>query len=99
MPIENQHVALPRLYGAPPTTRPAPVVKEAPRPFDLDELPIAAELTDDERELIEKLPPEAFLPGGGYVLGSGNDRRRDDREKPRRSFLLRFLPERLSGSS
>ena len=99
MSIENQHVAMPRLYGAPATARPAPVVKEAARPFDLDELPIAADLTEDERELIEKLPPEAFLPGGGYVLGSTKDRRVDHGEKPRRGFLLRFLPERLSGSS
>jgi hypothetical protein len=100
VPIENQHVAMPRLYGAPPTNRPPLAVKEAPRPFDLDELPIAAELTDDERELIEKLPPEAFLPGGGYVLGSTTERRRDDDdEQPRRSVLPRFLSGRLFGSS
>lgn len=101
MPIENQHVAMPRLYGAPPTNRPAPVVKEAPRPFDLDELPIAAELTDEERELIEKLPPEAFKPGGGYVLGSDNDDgdRQGGHEERRRSSLLRFIPGRLLGSS
>ena len=100
MPIENQHVAMPRLYGAPATARPAPVVKEAPRPFDLDELPIAAELTDDELELIEKLPPEAFMPGGGYVLGAkAEERLREAGEKRRHSSLLRFIPGRLLGSS
>jgi hypothetical protein len=95
---DQQHVALPRLYGASPTARPAPVAKEAPRPFNPDEMPIAAELTDDERELIEKLPPEAYMPGGGYILGSG-DGGRDSGPKSRRVPFLRALTSRLFGSS
>jgi hypothetical protein len=75
-------------------------VKEAARPFDPDELPIAAELTDDERELIEQLPPEAFLPGGRYIVGSDDgDKKGGGHEERRRSSLLRFIPGRLLGSS
>jgi hypothetical protein len=96
---EDQHVALPKLYGASATARPAPVVKEAPRPFDPDQLPIAAELTDDEREFVEKLPPDAFLPGGGFILGAA-DGDGDGAPKPRRMpFFLRALTGRLFGSS
>jgi hypothetical protein len=95
---DQQHVALPRLYGAPATARPAPVAKEAPRPFNPDEMPIAADLTDDERELIEKLPPEAYMPGGGYILGSG-DSSRDGGPECRRTPFLRALTSRLFGSS
>jgi hypothetical protein len=96
---DQQHFAMPRLYGAPATARPAPVVKEAPRPFDPDEMPIVADLTDDERQLIEKLPPEAFLPGGGYFPGSGDGRGGGGGDSRRRRFFLRALAGRLFGSS
>jgi hypothetical protein len=100
VPIEDQqHVALPRLYGASPTARPAPVAKEAPRPFNPDEMPVAAELTEDERDLIEKLPPEAFRPGGGYILGSDNEIRGEDAQRRRMPSFLRGLTGRLFGSS
>lgn len=99
MSTEDQHVALPRLYGAPATARPAPVAKEAPRPFNPDELPIVADLTDDERELIETLPPEAFLPGGGYILGSRDGTRSDGQPRRRMPSFLRVLTGRLFGSS
>ena len=36
---EQQHVALPKLYGAPAYARPLPIVDATPRPFDPDELP------------------------------------------------------------
>jgi hypothetical protein len=96
---EHQHVALPRLYGAPATARPAPVAKEAPRPFDPDQMPIAAELTDDEREFVEKLPPDAYLPGGGFILGSGDGSGDAGPTPRRRPLLLRALTGRLFGSS
>ena len=41
MAIDEQHVALPKLYGAPAYARPAAVAAEVePRPFDPDDLPI-----------------------------------------------------------
>jgi hypothetical protein len=98
--VEDQkHVALPRLYGASPTARPAPVAKEAPRPFNPDEMPIAADLTDDERGLIEKLPPEAFMAGGGYILGSGDGNQGGGAQRRRMPSFLRALSGRLFGSS
>ena len=101
MPKEDQqqHVALPKLYGASATGRPAPVVAEAPRPFNPDEMPVAAELTEDERDLIEKLPPEAFRPGGGYILGSDDGNRGEGEPRRRMPSFLRALTGRLFGSS
>ena len=99
MSTEDQHVALPKLYGASGTARPAPVVKEAPRPFNPDEMPMVAELTDDERELISTLPPEAFRPGGGYILGSSDRKGSDMLPRPRTPSFLRVLTGRLFGSS
>lgn len=68
-----QHVALPRLYGAPAYGRPrVAAVAETARPFDPDDLPIAAEMTDEDREILalaaaepveaadEPLAPRAF---------------------------------------
>ena len=64
MSIDEQHVALPKLYGAPAYARPALVVAEGPRPFDPDDLPIEAFQTDGERELAATLPARAWAPGG-----------------------------------
>jgi hypothetical protein len=54
--IEEQHVALPKLYGAPAYGRPSRPAAEAPRPFDPDELPIEAFMTDDERAIAATMP-------------------------------------------
>ena len=64
---EQQHVALPKLYGAPAYARPAPIVDETPRPFDPDDLPIEAAQTAEERELAANLPAHAYAPGGGHL--------------------------------
>jgi hypothetical protein len=44
----TQHVALPKLYGAPAYARPAVAVAHTMRPVDPDDLPIVAYMTDDE---------------------------------------------------
>ena len=54
--IEERHVALPQLYGAPAYARPLRIVPPSERPFDPDDLPIAAVMTDEERELAEGMP-------------------------------------------
>jgi hypothetical protein len=69
--IDEQHVALPKLYGAPAYARPAAVATISPRPFDPDDLPIEAFQTEDERELASNLPAHAWAPGGA-VLENGN---------------------------
>jgi hypothetical protein len=75
--IDEQHIALPKLYGAPAYARPAPVADGGPRPFDPDDLPIDAFQTDDERELASSLPARAWAPGGVVIdprdkTGSGH---------------------------
>lgn len=55
MSIEEHHVALPKLYGAPAYARPTGHRSEAPRPFDPDELPIEAAMTDEDRAIAETL--------------------------------------------
>ena len=67
---EQQHVALPKLKGQPAyarPSRPAPVEVPPPRPFDPDDLPIAALQTEEERRLLETLPARAYAPGGAVL--------------------------------
>ena len=82
--MDERQMALPKLYGA-PAYRPPRRVEESPRPFDPDELPITADLTADEIELVESLPAEAFAPGGGYVVGPAVDEEQPE-EPPRRGL-------------
>jgi hypothetical protein len=47
----DPYFALPKLYGAPAYARPPRVVDETERPFDPDDLPIAAARVSDEQTL------------------------------------------------
>lgn len=67
MSIDEQHVALPKLFGAPAYARPVAPVATVPRPFDPDDLPIDAFQTADEREFASSLPARAWAPGGAIV--------------------------------
>jgi len=93
--IDEQHVALPKLYGAPAYARPAAPVATAPRPFDPDDLPIEAYQTDDEREYASTLPARAWAPGGNLMSG-GADPGNDPKLTPR-VFRLREIAGRLLG--
>ncbi|MFL5679235.1 MAG: hypothetical protein ACJ77B_01395 [Chloroflexota bacterium] len=98
MSTEEQHVALPRLVGAPAYARPRVHADTKPRPFDPDEMPITAFQTEDERDLVDSLPPRAFAPGGIVI-------ERDGGSQPQgasllgRPFGLRALAGRLLGGS
>ena len=72
MAIDEQHVALPKLYGAPAYARPPRPAAEANRPLDPDDLPIEAVMTDEERELAASLPADAYTPDGDHANGSTN---------------------------
>jgi hypothetical protein len=65
---DQQHVALPQLFGAPAYARPPRPVDESPRPFDPDALPLAAEMSLDERAFVATIPERAWNPGGGIHL-------------------------------
>jgi hypothetical protein len=62
--IDEQHVALPSLYGAPAYARPPSAAPAKDRPFDPDELPIEAHQTDEDRAFASTLPARAYAPGG-----------------------------------
>jgi hypothetical protein len=99
--IDEQHVALPKLYGAPAYARPAAPVATTPRPFDPDDLPITALQSDEERRFAEELPARAWAPGGTTIegsgrIGSGRDRRGEPSLQPR-LLRLRSIAGRLLG--
>jgi hypothetical protein len=71
--IDEQHIALPKLYGAPAYARPVAPVAVSPKPFDPDDLPIEALQTDDERELASNLHARSWAPGGAIVAGDDGD--------------------------
>ena len=101
MSIDEQHVALPKLYGAPAYARPAPIVAVSPRPFDPDDLPIEAFQTEDERELVSGLPAHTWSANGhrdgsdGSADGDGRGPSDDHGLRPRplrlRSIAGRFI--------
>ena len=99
MTIDERHVALPKLYGAPAYARPTVVLETVERPFDPDDLPIAAVMTDEERDLAAKLPAHAYAPGGATLR---LDRQESRDAAPRlhpRPLSLRALAGRLVGKA
>src|SRR5688500_3299964 len=62
--IDEQHVALPMLYGAPAYARPPGRPATVARPFDPDDLPIDAYMPADERDFASTRPARAWAPGG-----------------------------------
>lgn len=63
--VEEHHVALPALYGAPAYARPPRAIVEEERPLDPDDLPLEAFMTEEEREIAASIdlgvgatPPE-----------------------------------------
>jgi hypothetical protein len=76
---EQQHVALPKLYGAPAYARPPRVVEEGVRPFDPDDLPIEAFQSDEDRAFAATLPARVWAPGGTSLDDAGASRRGEDR--------------------
>ena len=100
MSMEEQHIALPHLYGAPAYARPPVVVAAATeRPFDPDELPIEAHQTDEEREFSTTLPARAYAPGGIRLTISDSKGTGGGRDLRPRVFRIRGIAGRLLGGS
>jgi hypothetical protein len=55
MSAEEEHVALPHLFGAPAYARPPSIVTPTALPLDPDDLPLAVEQTPEERAVAERL--------------------------------------------
>lgn len=96
--MDEQHVALPKLYGAPAYARPTPPVEVAARPFDPDDLPIEAVMTDEEREIAAALPAHAYAPGGAYIDLDARRAGSGEPELDPRPLSLRALAGRILGT-
>jgi hypothetical protein len=94
VPIEEQHVALPKLYGAPAYARPPAPVDPKARPFDPDQLPIAAYQTEEEQRIAALMPAHSYGADGE----PGNQVARRSRGLRPRLFRLRAIAGRLLGS-
>ena len=107
MSIDEQHIALPKLYGAPAYARPPRPGEGTPKPFDPDDLPIVAAQTEEDRQLAESLPARAWAPGGttltdwdgnGHSNGNGNGHgSTTDTGLKARSFSLRGIAGKFVG--
>ena len=93
---ETQHVAMPKLYGAPAYARPPHYADDVDRPFDPDELPIEADRTDEEHEFVSTLPARAWAPGGIQLTGSDSATETAVESK---GFSIRAMAGRLLGGS
>jgi hypothetical protein len=99
MSIEEQHVALPKLYGAPAYARPPSLAATAEKPFDPDDLPIEAFQSEEDRAFAATLPARAWAPGGIALDGGQGHGHDDERGTLRgRPLSLRTIAGRLLGS-
>jgi hypothetical protein len=96
--IDEQHVALPKLYGAPAYARPPKLAPVTERPFDPDELPLEAFRTEEEREFVDLLPARAFAPGGAAVGRNGHGDHGHGPSLRPRPFSLRSITGKIRGS-
>ena len=88
MSEEPHHVALPQLYGAPAYARPPKAVDHTSRPFDADDLPIAAAMTDEDAALLAVTRSPSGASEGAHP---------DQSPTPRR-LSLRAVSDRLRGA-
>jgi hypothetical protein len=93
--IEEQHVAMPKLYGAPAYGRPPVPVETVARPFDPDELPIEADQTDEERQFAATLPARAYAPGGVDLGRGGRSESSTGTGLRPRAFSLRGIADKI----
>lgn len=93
MSIEERHVALPKLYGAPAYARPPVAVVAAIKPFDPDELPLEVFQTEDELESAAYIAARTYeARGAGRASDGANSGRL--RGRP---FSLKAIAGRLLG--
>ena len=98
MSIDEQHVALPKLYGQPAYARPPRPVDLTPKPFDPDELPLQGYMTEEERMIASASRANGYLTVDARhgSRESASDHRDSLAARP---FRLRSLAGRLLGGS
>ncbi len=95
MSIDEQHVAMPKLYGAPAYGRPPVPVETVARPFDPDELPIVADQTEEEREFAAALPAQVYAPGGIDLSQAGRSESKTSTGLRPRAFSIRGIATKI----
>lgn len=73
---DDRHLALPKLYGAPAYARPTAIpVAPVERPFDPDDLPLEADQTVEERDLVAQVVGRPYAAVAGeqvpVMVGGG----------------------------
>lgn len=96
MNIDEQHVALPKLYGAPAYARPPRAYDPEDRPLDPDDLPIEAFRTEEDRELLAEMTSTDRMTATARDRGRSGDGDEDD-PTAARSFGLGSLVRVISG--
>ena len=92
---DEQHLALPKLYGAPAYGRPSAPVVSAERPFDPDDLPLEADQTSEERDYAAEL--EARIRAGDPVSAASGGGREGSPMLRGRPFRLGSIGSRIRG--
>lgn len=95
MSSEENHVALPKLYGAPAYARPPRTIEEIERPIDPDDLPLELDRTDEEHEFASRIAGDVFAP----ILVTPTNGHNRHGQLEARPFRLRGLTEKLFRSS
>jgi hypothetical protein len=88
---DENHVALPKLFGAPAYSRPPRIYDESPRPVDEDDLPIEALRTDEDLALL------TFSTGRSAGGGAAAVAMRARPSLEARPFSLKSFGRLLSG--
>ena len=100
MTNDERHMALPKLYGQPAYARPS-IVPVAPveRPFDPDDLPLEADQTHEERELVTQVEGGEYAGGqvGEPVAVSAGGGREGSPMLRGRPFRLGSIASRFKG--
>lgn len=72
---DEQHMALPQLFGGPAYSRPPRRLQEIVRPFDPDELPLEAQRIEGEIAAANELAGTTWAPVGAPPVKSKGSRR------------------------
>jgi len=91
MPDDMDHVAHPRLYGAPAYSRPSLMIARTALPLDPDDFPLAVAQTPQERAIAEQ------LFASSYGVAEPPTAARPDPQPQTRPVILSALADRFLG--